>query len=107
MEKAQLLLSLGLNVNLAPVCDLSADSSDFMYKRSLGGGNVDTYCEFVRDMVNISKQEASGCVLKHFPGYGGGDDSHKGSSPTLAPRRRFAKASCCPLRRASATGPGL
>ena len=32
----QLLQSLGINVNLGPVCDISEDPSAFMYQRSLG-----------------------------------------------------------------------
>lgn len=30
-EKTKLLLSYGINVNFAPVCDLSGDASDFIY----------------------------------------------------------------------------
>ena len=32
-EKADLLLSLGINVNLAPVCDVTGDPELFMYER--------------------------------------------------------------------------
>jgi len=32
----QLLQSLGINVNLGPVCDISEDPNAFMYQRSLG-----------------------------------------------------------------------
>ena len=35
-EKDALLLSLGINVNLAPVCDISSDPSSFIYPRTLG-----------------------------------------------------------------------
>ena len=34
-EKADLLLSLGINVNLAPVCDMTSDEYGFMYDRML------------------------------------------------------------------------
>lgn len=33
-EKSQLLLSLGINVNLAPVCDISSNENDFIYDRA-------------------------------------------------------------------------
>ena len=42
----QLLQSLGINVNLGPVCDISEDPSAFMYQRSLGQ-DAETTGEFV------------------------------------------------------------
>ena len=35
-EKCELLESLGVNVNFAPVCDVSENPSDFIYERSFG-----------------------------------------------------------------------
>ena len=32
-EKSQLLKSLGINVNFAPVCDVSQNPADFIYDR--------------------------------------------------------------------------
>jgi len=40
------LLALGINVNLAPVCDVSTDAGDFIYARSFGGDAAAT-SEFV------------------------------------------------------------
>ena len=40
-EKDALLTSLGINVNLAPVADLSTDPGDFIYDRTLGQGTED------------------------------------------------------------------
>ena len=37
-EKSSLLLSLGINVNFAPVADVSTDPGDFIYDRTLGPG---------------------------------------------------------------------
>jgi len=36
MEKSALLKSMGFNVNLAPVCDVSTDSEDYIYDRTFG-----------------------------------------------------------------------
>ncbi|MEG2213738.1 MAG: glycoside hydrolase family 3 N-terminal domain-containing protein, partial [Clostridiales bacterium] len=36
-EKCHLLTSLGINVNLAPVCDLAETPGDYMYQRSFSG----------------------------------------------------------------------
>ena len=35
-EKCQLLQNLGINLNFAPVCDVSQDTNDFIYARSFG-----------------------------------------------------------------------
>lgn len=76
-EKAELLLSLGLNVNMAPVCDVTSDPDAFMYYRSFSG-NVDMTEEFVQKTVTVCKSKKLGTVLKHFPGYGNNDDTHTG-----------------------------
>lgn len=78
-EKADLLLSLGINVNLAPVCDVTSDSTAFLYDRSFSG-NVDEVSEFVKKVVEISRNKKLGTVLKHFPGYGNNEDTHTGIS---------------------------
>ena len=45
-EKCQLLRSLGIQVNMAPVCDITTDSRAFMYSRSLGLSPADTATAF-------------------------------------------------------------
>lgn len=74
-EKASLLLSLGINVNLAPVCDVSVNSNDFIYRRSFGQDAKGT-SEYVRTVVEEMKKEGIGSALKHFPGYGSNGDTH-------------------------------
>lgn len=76
-EKADLLLSLGINVNMAPNCDITSDPDAFMYYRSFSP-NVDYECKFVKTVVEISKAKKLGTVLKHFPGYGNNEDTHTG-----------------------------
>lgn len=76
-EKADLLLSLGVNVNMAPDCDITSDPNAFMYYRSFSP-NVDNECRFVSTVVSISKDKKLGTVLKHFPGYGNNEDTHTG-----------------------------
>lgn len=76
-EKADLLLSLGINVNLAPVCDMTSDEYGFMYDRSFSS-DVDMENRFVRTVVETSKSKKLGTVLKHFPGYGDNSDTHTG-----------------------------
>lgn len=76
-EKAELLLSLGINLNLAPVCDLSRNKNAFMYERSFRGTAEET-AEYVRMVVETAKEAGLGSVLKHFPGYGDNADTHEG-----------------------------
>ena len=75
-EKAELLLSLGVNVNLAPVCDISESNGAFMYSRSFGGTPEET-AEYVKTVVKTAKDIGLGSVLKHFPGYGDNADTHE------------------------------
>lgn len=77
IEKCQLLTSLGVNVNLGPVCDITTDPAAFMYLRSLGQDALNT-AAFVSQMVDIMKAYGVGSSLKHFPGYGNNTDTHTG-----------------------------
>lgn len=74
--KSELLLSYGINVNFAPVCDISLNRGEFMYLRSFGGSAEDT-AEYVSIVVEVMNDCGMGCVLKHFPGYGNNADTHK------------------------------
>ena len=76
-EKADLLLSLGINVNLAPVCDVTGEPEQFMYERSVSG-DADEVSQFVEKTVSIYRSKKLGSVLKHFPGYGDNSDTHTG-----------------------------
>lgn len=74
-EKCALLTSLGINVNVGPVCDVTTDPSAFMYPRSLGE-NPEITGEFVKNVVNVMAEGKIGGILKHFPGYGNNTDTH-------------------------------
>lgn len=74
-EKCALLSSLGVNLNLAPVCDVSGDPADYIYPRSFGG-DASQVSEYVRRVVAVSARCGMGCALKHFPGYGNNIDTH-------------------------------
>lgn len=76
-EKCQLLAGLGINVNMAPVCDVTTEPSAFMYKRSLGE-SPELTGEFAAAMVDVMASYRIGSVLKHFPGYGNNTDTHTG-----------------------------
>ncbi len=76
-EKDRLLKSLGINVNLGPVCDVSQNPSDYIYKRTLGKSGKET-ATAISAMVSQMKKDRMGAVLKHFPGYGSNVDTHTG-----------------------------
>ena len=73
-EKADFLLDLGLNVNLAPVCDVPFSEGDFIYPRCFSTDAAET-SEYIDTVVSIMKEKKLGCTLKHFPGYGGSADT--------------------------------
>lgn len=76
-EKDALLKSLGINVNLGPVCDVSQNPSDYIYDRTLGKSGAET-ATAISAMVSQMKKDRMGAVLKHFPGYGSNVDTHTG-----------------------------
>ena len=76
-EKSQLLKSIGLNMNFAPVVDVPTKKKSFIYKRSYGRGATKTaiYTEKIVQRMNKDKMIST---LKHFPGYGDNKDTHTG-----------------------------
>lgn len=76
-EKSELLKSLGINMNLAPVADVATDSNAFIYGRTLGRDAMET-ANYVREVVKKMKEEQIISVMKHFPGYGDNTDTHTG-----------------------------
>lgn len=79
IEKSNLLKSLNINLNLAPVVDVSTSPSDYMYKRSLQE-DAKTTAKFSSIVIETSKESGVSYTLKHFPGYGNNIDTHSGSS---------------------------
>ena len=76
-EKCELLSSLGINVNMAPICDITTDENAFMYYRSLGRDPEETG-SFAVSVLGIMEEHGIGGVMKHFPGYGNNTDTHTG-----------------------------
>ena len=77
VKKAELMKSLGLNMNLAPVCDVSVNPNDFIYARAFGQ-NAEQTAEFAETSVKAYLGAGLSCTLKHFPGYGSNADTHVG-----------------------------
>lgn len=79
IDKSKLLNELGLNLNLAPVIDVTTDENAYMYERSLGQG-VDATSDYAKTVVEASKDTGVSYTLKHFPGYGNNNDTHYNST---------------------------
>lgn len=95
-EKSRLLISLGINVNLAPVCDVSTNPDDYIYKRSMGLDAEGTaLC--IEQIVTTMKKEGVSSVLKHFPGYGGNVDTHTGIAVDERPYSQFVREDFLPF----------
>jgi len=104
-EKSRLLLSLGVNVNLAPVCDVSVMPADFIYYRTLGQDAAHT-ANYVDMVVRVMVKEGIGCVLKHFPGYGNNLDTHTGIANDYRPMETFENSDFLPFQAGIQAGAG-
>lgn len=96
VEKAELLKGLGINVNMAPVCDVAQSPADFIYHRTFGGGAAATGM-YVDRVVYLMKEQGLGSVLKHFPGYGPNADTHTGSAMDGRPFESFEETDFLPF----------
>ncbi len=77
INKANFLKELSINVNFAPVVDVSTNPDDYIYKRSFGK-NANLTSEYASTVVTAMKEANIASVLKHFPGYGNNTDTHTG-----------------------------
>ena len=77
INKSKILFDLGINLNLAPVIDVSTNSNDYMYSRALGEDSSVT-SQYAKEVIKASKGLGVSYTLKHFPGYGNNADTHSG-----------------------------
>ena len=74
-EKRELLRKFFINVNLAPVADISYNSSDYIYNRTLGRQANET-AKYIGEDVKGYVEDNFTCCAKHFPGYGNNINTH-------------------------------
>ena len=96
-EKDVLLGALGINVNLAPVADVSVDANDFIYPRSFGQ-NAQATADYVSAVTTKMAADGMGSVLKHFPGYGGNVDTHTSIAVDDRPYEDFVNGDFLPFQ---------
>ena len=99
------LLRYGINVNFAPVADVSTDPADFIYDRSFGQGAAAT-AEYIAAAVTAMGETGIGSVLKHFPGYGSNADTHTGIAVDGRPYEQFLAEDFLPFRAGIDAGAG-
>ena len=104
-QKADFLLSLGVNVNLAPVCDVAASPTSFIYPRTLGEDAQQTG-EYVACVVSAAAEAGLGSVLKHFPGYGDAGDTHTDIMIDTRPLETFQTGDLLPFAAGIEAGAG-
>ena len=91
------LSTIGINVNFAPVADVSTDPQDFIYDRSFGQGAAETMA-YVMGAVTVMRDAGMGSVLKHFPGYGSNVDTHTGIAVDERPMETFRASDFLPFQ---------
>jgi len=101
--KSQFLKELGINLNLAPVADVSADPKDYIYGRTVGLPAEETGA-YVKTVVEAAQSSGISSTLKHFPGYGNNRDTHTGSARDKRPYERFEREDFLPFREGIAAG---
>ena len=95
-EKSQLLLSLGIHLNLAPVADVSFQETDFIYDRTFGQ-DAESTADYISTVVTTMNEEGISSTLKHFPGYGNNEDTHTGIAYDNRPMSTFESSDFLPF----------
>ena len=95
-EKSELLKSIGLNMNLAPVVDVPTKTSSFIYKRSYGRGAEKT-ATYASRLIQTMNEDNMISAMKHFPGYGDNADTHTGIAIDERPYSTFETSDFLPF----------
>ncbi len=99
----QVLLDLGVNMNLAPVADVVSGES-FIRSRSYSGDPA-VVSEFVSAVVTAYQEAGIIAVVKHFPGHGSADGNpHDSEVFSYAGRETFETVHLPPFEAAIAAG---
>lgn len=102
-EKAALLKSAGLNMNLAPVCDLPRSPDDYIAPRAFGTDEPQVSAAVGAAAASYAENGLI-CTLKHFPGYGDNADTHTGISIDKRPLEELERLDLKPFSAGIAAG---
>lgn len=95
--KSELLKGLGINLNLAPVCDVADGPGDYIYDRTMGLDAEGT-ATAIDSIVSTMNDNGMSSALKHFPGYGNNVDTHTGIAVDDRPLSRFESYDLLPFQ---------
>lgn len=102
-EISGLMSRLGLNMNLAPVCDLPRSETDFIYDRAYGTDPQEV-AQAVSGAVSSYAENGLVSAPKHFPGYGDNLDTHTGISIDERPLSELDELDLEPFRAGISAG---
>lgn len=97
LDKSEFLRSYGVNINLAPVADVTENPEDYIYDRTLGKNAAET-AEYISAAVKAYNEKNFGCTLKHFPGYGSNVDTHTGIALDSRSYEEFKEGDFLPFK---------
>lgn len=103
LQKHEFLASFGLNLNLAPVVDVSTNPRDFMFNRTLGL-DAQATADYARTVIEASHKSTVSATLKHFPGYGNNADTHLGAATDSRSYEEIMQNDILPFRAGIAAG---
>lgn len=95
-DVAKILREKDINMNFAPVADVSHDKNSFIYNRTLGK-NYQTTAEYIYQAVNAIQSQKVAATLKHFPGYGDASDTHTGFAAINKSLTQYKKEDLIPF----------
>lgn len=91
-QLAQQLRALGINMNLAPVVDISSNpSTSYIAKRTFGN-TPEIVIPYAQAVLNGFKKGNVVAVLKHFPGYGDATTDPHTSLPIISKSKQDLNA---------------
>jgi len=102
---AEELLSLGFNMNFAPVADVNTNPYNPVIGSRSFGSDPETVGDMVAKMVEGLQSRNVCSVLKHFPGHGDtSDDTHTGAVIVNHNRERLEKVEFVPFKKGIQSG---
>jgi len=102
INKNIILKELGINVNLAPIADTTTSSKSYMYKRSFGQDAKET-SKYIETVIKNTDESVT-YVLKHFPGYGDNENTHKTNAIDIRTYKEFKNNDFLPFKRGIENG---
>jgi beta-N-acetylhexosaminidase len=95
------LRQMGINLNLAPVCDVLTNPRNSLMLKRCFGEDSGTVSEYVGVLIEEYHRHKIGCCAKHFPGLGSSEiDPHKKLAITDISREDFETTDWPPFKQA-------